>query len=108
MEKTNPSTSWLKVQNSDHWPQNGKQIWCGVCSTKEKPIEDLNVQSAKWCFMLTQIRFKCQNCNVRLCFDPCLRVFSHQINSETNTSEGKADYITASIIFHYVWILEYQ
>jgi DNA-directed RNA polymerase subunit RPC12/RpoP len=63
MGTTNPSTSWLKVQNNDHLPQNGKQIQCDVCSTKDKPGKDLNVQSAKWCFVLTLTGFKCQNCN---------------------------------------------
>jgi len=42
-----PSTSWLRMQNSDHWPQTGKQIKGDVCSTKDKPGKDLNVQSAK-------------------------------------------------------------
>jgi hypothetical protein len=59
MEKTNTSTSWLKVKNSDQWPQIGKQIQCGVCFTKDKPGKDLNVQNAKWCFGLIQIRYKC-------------------------------------------------
>jgi hypothetical protein len=35
------------MQNSDHWPQTGKQIKGDVCSTKDKPGKDLNVQSAK-------------------------------------------------------------
>jgi len=64
----NLSTSWLG--STKYWPQNGKQIQCGVCSTK-----DLNVQSAKWSFVSTWIRFKCLECNVGLCFDPCLWVF---------------------------------
>jgi len=34
VEKINSSTSWLKMQNSDHWPQDGKQIQCGMCSAK--------------------------------------------------------------------------
>jgi len=54
-----PSTSWLKVKDSDQWTQKGKQIQYYVHSTKNKPGENLNVQSAKWCYALTRVRFKC-------------------------------------------------
>jgi len=47
-----PSTSWFKVQNSDHWPKTDKEIQCGVCSTTDKPGKDVDVQSTKWCFVL--------------------------------------------------------
>jgi hypothetical protein len=69
------SISWLKVQNSDHWPEKGKYILCGVCSARNKLEKYLYVQNVMWHCVLTWIRFKCQNCNVNLCFDPCLRVF---------------------------------
>jgi hypothetical protein len=73
--KTNPSTSWLKVQNSYHWAQNSKQIQCDVCFAKDKPQKDLNEQSAEWSFVLTQIRFKSQICNMKVCSDPSFRAF---------------------------------
>jgi len=31
-----PSNGWLKVQNSYHWPQNGKQVQCSVCTAKKQ------------------------------------------------------------------------
>jgi len=82
MRMTTPSTSCFKVQSNNHWPQNGKPTHCSVCSTEDKPGKDLYIQGVKWCFVLTRIRFKCWNCNVRLCFTP-------NYNSQTNTSTGK-------------------
>jgi len=81
-------TRWLKVQNSDQWPQNAKQIQCGVCSEKDKPGEDLNVEIAM------------QNCVLA----PASGCFTPNCNSEINTSQGKAYYIIVSTIFQYVWI----
>jgi len=81
------STSQLKVQNSGHWPQNAKQIWCFVCSTKSKPGKDLNVQSAMYC-----------------CVDCCFRVLHTKLQFWDYTSKGKADYKILSVIFHYVWV----
>jgi len=54
------------VQNSDNWPQTGKEVQFVVCSEKDKLRKDLNSQNAKWCFMLTWIRFKYQNSSVGL------------------------------------------
>jgi len=48
-----PCTSWLKVQNNDHWPQTGKEIQSGVCSRKEKLRKYLNVKIAMWGYVLT-------------------------------------------------------
>jgi hypothetical protein len=45
--RTSPIHQLTQVQNNDHWPQTGKQIQCGMCSTKDKPGKDLNVQIAK-------------------------------------------------------------
>jgi len=45
-----------------------------MCSAKNKPGKDLNVQSTMWGCVLMQIRFNWPNCNVGLCFDPA-RVF---------------------------------
>jgi hypothetical protein len=36
MGKTNLSIGRLRVQNSDHWPQNGKQMQCAVCLAEDK------------------------------------------------------------------------
>jgi len=83
-----PSSSWLKVQNSYHSPQTGKQIQCHLCSTKRKPGKDLNVQNAKCSCILT----------------PSLGCFTPNRSSQSNTSQGKVDYTMVSTIFHYVWI----
>jgi len=44
--RSTPSTSWLKVQNCDWWPQEGKQIPCCVFQKKS---------SAVWGCVLMQI-----------------------------------------------------
>jgi hypothetical protein len=56
--------------------------------TKNKPGSDLNNQSAIWGYAFTQIRFKLQNCNLGLCFDPCFRVF-HTKSQFWETSQRK-------------------
>jgi hypothetical protein len=75
-----------------------------VVSTKDEPGKDLNVRSAKWCFLLSQVRCKCQNCSVGLCFDPASGCFMANRSSQTNISQGKADYTVVSTTFHYVQI----
>jgi hypothetical protein len=84
-----PSTSWLKVQNSDHRPQTGKGIQC-VCCSKDKPGKDLKLQSAKWCFLLTWIRFKCSNYSVGLGLAHCLRVFHTKLQYSEQLLTGKS------------------
>jgi len=59
-----------------------------VCSEKDKPGEDLNVEIAM------------QNCVLA----PASGCFTPNCNSEINTSQGKAYYIIVSTIFQYVWI----
>jgi len=87
------STNQLKVQNSDSLTSKRQTfvVWCVFC--KKQTGKDINAQSTKWCCLLTWIKFKCQNCNVGFCFDPCLGVFMPHRNSEANISQGKADYI---------------
>jgi hypothetical protein len=104
--KTNPSTSWLKVPNSDHWPQNGKQIvWCVF--HKRQTRRRINVQSAKWCFVLTWIQFKCWNCNIGSCFDPCLRMFHTKSQFSYQHFTGKSWLHKCK--YHYAWIFfEYR
>jgi hypothetical protein len=53
-----------------------------ICSAKNKPVQDLNVQSAMWDSVSTWIRFK------KLQY----RCFMPNHNSETNTSQEKGDY----------------
>jgi hypothetical protein len=64
-----------------------------VCSAKEKPGKYLNVEIAMWDCVLT----------------PASGCFTPNPTSQTNMSQGEADYSIVSAIFHYVWIFfEYQ
>jgi len=59
-----------------------------VCSAKEKPGKYLNVEIAMWDCVLT----------------PASGCFTPNCNSQTNTSQEKADYTIVSTIFNYVQI----
>jgi hypothetical protein len=71
----------------------------GKFSAKDKPRKNLNIQSLQWYFMLTLIIFKCQNCNVGLCFDPCLRIFHTKLQFSDQHLTGKSTLHNCNI-FH--------
>jgi hypothetical protein len=104
VDKQTPSTGWLRVQHSGHKPQTGKEMQCVVCSTGDKPGNVLNVQSAKWYFVLSWIRLSVETAMKGCVFLPALGYFTPNHSSQTKTSQGKADNTMVSTIFYYLWI----
>jgi hypothetical protein len=87
--RTAPSTSWLKCKMVITGLKLANK-YSVMCSAKDKPGNDLNIQIARWCFVLTWIRCYSQNCNMGLCFSPCLSVFhtKSQFSGQNITGRG--------------------
>jgi hypothetical protein len=85
-------------------------VWC-VFRKRQTRKREKNVQSAKWCFVLTRITFKCQNCKMGLCFDPYLRVFHAKSQFWDQHLTGKSKLLNRKYHFStckdFLWIPVY-
>ena len=66
--KQAPSTSHLKrhdTRQNRQWLMQCKRIWCHVFSVKNKE---------------TTMKFKCQECNIRLCANPYFKVYHTKLH----------------------------
>jgi hypothetical protein len=75
-----------------------------MCSTKNKPGKDVNVQNAKWWYVLTQTRFNIKIAVGGSVLTPASGCCTPNCNSQNNTSQGKAGYTIINTICNYVQI----